>query len=253
MITIDSREALSNPNNVVTLRTITEVSTAQMDFADYMFEGYESEELGRRVRVGVELSTISDVCGKITSGRLGFQLSNLLTQYDVAILLIEQPASPSSDGSIYISPSVRSGLQFDRFMEVLQGAQAHGVIVTYAQNRKAAPYRIASLYNYWNKPPELHSTFRQSPLVHRKATMTLSPELDARATTLMTLPGIGENKARALLEQWGSLRNIFNLGTAGFTVVDGIGKATANTLIEYIEAEHFRPAISIFPQDLPNG
>lgn len=234
MLTIDDREPVHHPHIVLPLRSrIREHRIARLEFGDYAFLGYPNESLGRPVTVGIELCTPSDLCGKLGDGRLVFQLSGLLEKYDTAILMIDGTISPNKDGYVFIGHGIRNGVKYERLMDTLFAAQSHGLIFRQTTNVVDA---IDQTMRYWSKPPEEHTTFRSQPWVTREATMSLAPEINDRVGTLMTLPGIGEQRAIDLLKMFGSVGAIANMPPSMLAKVPGIGHGTAHKIHEYINA-----------------
>ena len=193
MITVDSRDATHHPDIVVELRRklgYSEVDTSKMlDFADYCFAAPHPTEFDRSFMVGIEICTPSDLCGKLNSGRLAFQLSGMIERYDYPILLIEAPLTANREGYVSIPGAMLARTQYDRLMDALAAAQAHGVRLIIGRSRDTTAHHILQQYEYWRKPD--HKTFRQNNTVTPEILIPLSPALEKPVTMLMQVPGVG--------------------------------------------------------------
>lgn len=236
MLLIDSREARAHPDILASLRRLTndQVDWEQtFDFGDYLFTGeYPHPTLNRPPTVAIELCTVPDLLGKITSGRFSYQLSGMIERYDVRVLLIETPIVPDRQGQIRI-PGSPSTFLFNRIRDSLYAAQCHGVIVEYANGRESVPDQIVAHMKYWAKPYEEHKSFRPTQLTY-DALIPLGEPLDSRVATLMTLPGIGEQRAVDAINLYHSLSLIFSLPHAALCKIPGWGATTAKKVYDYI-------------------
>jgi len=236
VLTIDSREAKAHPvlltqlNRLFGQENIT--VNGAIDFGDYIFRGAENHpKLGRAPTVAIELCSVSDLLGKVSSGRLIFQLSGLIDRYDVRILMVESPIQVDRAGRVYL-PGVPTP-PYERVADILFAAQCHGVIVEYAANRDEVPYRINQNYKYWNKPYDEHQGFRPAQLSY-DTLIPLGEALDARVSNLMTLPGVGEKKAADALEMYKSLGLLYQLPPSALRLVPGWGPVGAQAVYDFI-------------------
>lgn len=255
MITIDDREPVTHGSYVAGIKNALGAQNVHIErllFADYAFDahpdlnhawtGAHSEYDGIAnvpCRVGIEVSSVSDVIGKMDSGRLEFQLSGMLERYNVSILLIESPIRVDVNGCILVPGSPYTP-KYSRLESILFGAQAHGVIVNYAQDKASVVDSIVRIYNYYNRPLNSHKTFRPQRLVPQ-VKIPLGEAIDARTQNLMTLPGIGEDKALRLLQRYGRLDIIYGLPEIGFSQVPGIGRNIAGRVYDFITKPISKP------------
>ncbi len=208
------------------------VQVQRMDFGDYAFTGSYNTRLDRPATVGIELSNVSDVVGKLNNDRLAFQLSGMLITYDISILMITSPIQISNDGYV-ILPRMPKACEYSRLMDVLGAAQAHGVIVTYCAGSEDAPARLLQTIRYWYKDEGTHKYFRPRDAI-REVTMPVGEAVDKRVSTLMTLPGIGEQRAVDALKTFGSVYNIVIAPEAALAQIPGWGVLTAKKVSAFL-------------------
>lgn len=237
MLTIDSREAKAHPVIVSELKHLfgpEHLDTCTtLDFGDYTFTGASDHPtLHRPPTIAIELATVSDLLGKINSGRLAFQLSGMIDRYDVRILMIESAVQTNKYGSIVL-PGAPQQMPYTRLAEVLFAAQSHGVIVEYASSREHVAELIHSNYKYWQKPYEQHKSFRPAQLSY-DALIPLGEALDSRVSNLMGLPGIGEQKATDALDLYKSIGLIYQLPAIALRAIPGWGATTAQRVYNFI-------------------
>jgi ERCC4-type nuclease len=243
-ITIDTREVPAHPLiNAHLIRTIgrENINYATLSFGDYVITTPEQSHLDTStgeltttpsMRVAIELSSVSDVCGKINSGRLAYQLSGMLDTYDVAILLIESPVVPNRDGYVAI-PGSPKAVAYERYLDITDAAQFHGVRIIQTSSKLHVPQRIEKLYNYWQRPYSDHKTFRPVQL-KQTVSIPVGAAIDDRVSMLMGLPGVGEDKARAALDTFLSLSVIFAMPPELLQTIPGWGSVISNRVVEFL-------------------
>lgn len=230
---IDDREARMH-GQIVTALELEGIPCVieRSDFGDYWFTGAINTRLGRSPRIAIELSTVSDVVGKLNNDRLAFQLSNMLLQFDVAILMISSLIQVSSEGYVVL-PRMPKACSYDRLMDVLAAAQAHGVILINCAGTENVPKRLAHLVRYYSKDEGDHKYFRPQN-VNREVTIPIGPEIDKRIQALMALPGIGEQRAVDALKTFGSVRNVMLASESGLREIPGWGELTARKVYTFL-------------------
>lgn len=232
-LTVDDREAnihtpILDALGLLGVRTCVQ----RMDFSDYAFSGTHNTRLDKEPSIGIEVSSVSDVIGKLNNDRLAFQLSNMILRFDVPILLITSPIQTTADGWVVL-PRMPKACTFDRLMDVLGAAQAHGVIVQYAAGTADVPSRIHQIVRYWSREEGSHKYFRPRDAI-REVTIPIGEEIDKRIACLMTLPGIGEQRAVDALKTFGSIRNLLLSGEDGMRMIPGWGALTAKKVMQFI-------------------
>jgi len=218
------------------------VEVKRMDFGDYAFTGCHNSKLDRPVTVGIELSTVSDVVGKLNNDRLAYQLSGMLITYDVTILMITSPIQVSNDGYV-ILPRMPKACSFDRLMDVLGGAQAHGVIVTYCAGSSNAPERLLQTIRYWTKEEGTHKYFRPGAAM-RDVVIPVGEAVDSRVKALMALPDIGEQRAIDALKKFGSVYNVVVSPDNALMQIPGWGVVTAKKVAHFLREPILFPTIT---------
>lgn len=232
-VLVDDREARMHGQIIDELELEgVPVIIERSDFGDYVFEGAHNTRLGRNPKIAIELSTVSDVVGKLNNDRLAFQLSNMILQFDVPVLMISSTIQVSEDGYVML-PRMPKACTFDRLMDVLAAAQAHGVIVLYCAGTANVAKRLLHTIRYWSKPEEQHAYFRPQT-VNREVVMPIGPELDKRIQCLMGLPGVGEQRAVDALKIFGSVKNVMLAGEAGMQMIPGWGPLTAKKVNAFV-------------------
>lgn len=237
---IDDREARMHGQIVQEL----EVSgipcvVERSDFGDYHFTGALNTKLGRSPEIAIELSSVSDVVGKLNNDRLAFQLSNMLLRFDVAILLFTSIPQVSQDGYVML-PRMPKACTYERLTNTLMSAQAHGVIVAYCAGSDTVASRLNHIVRYYSKSESEHSYF-QPQNINRTVTIPIGPEIDKRIQAIMALPGIGEQRAIDALKVFGSVRNVMLASEASLREIPGWGEITAKKVHTFISKQIIEP------------
>lgn len=251
IIRIDDREASQHPQTVRELRLLLsryhqqnpsepepKIELRRSEFGDYVFVAADIlPDLLISPSIAIECATIADLCGKVNSGRLGFQLSNMIEQYDVRTLLIQGRLQRDDNGYVIIRGAPGARTSYDRVWDMLYAAECHGVMIEFVDSADQTAQRILQNYLYWQRPYDSHTTFRPQGLVSQAVTIPLGEALDSRIQFLMGLPGVGEDRARALLAEFGNLTTILAVcaaGGDGVTKVKGFGKILATKLADFV-------------------
>lgn len=232
LVIVDDREARVHADVVSRLESVHQLAirVERLTYGDIAVVGLEHE--GRAVSIGIEISTVSDLCGKITTGRLSYQAAGLISTYDVPVILVAGVPRVYGD-NVRNGPAVFS---YHRLESVLFGAQAHGIKVAYAVGPEPhnVASRISSIIQYYTK--EKHDFFRAtSPKL--PLTLPLTEALDRRVEMLMSIPGVGEDKARSLLMHFGTVKAITAATEKDLQQVSGIGPTLARRIVEFFEGD----------------
>jgi ERCC4-type nuclease len=227
-MTIDSRELAAHPS-IGALLSGWQIPymTATLRSADYTFIS-PYEIAGRIPTIGVEVSTVTDLVGKL-DGRLAWQLGDMITAYDVPYLLIDGLLSADREG--FITVAGRQICELNRLMDVLHGAQAHGVVVIQATD---VYERLRRIYAYWHRPCDSHKYFRPNSVI-RDVLVPVAPAIDERIIFLMGVPGVGEDRATAALAMFGGLLPVLLAPVAALIKIPGWGKITAENFRNFID------------------
>lgn len=228
-ITIDTRELAAHPHMGDFFRAEgIPFVTATLDCGDYVFAA-PFELAGKIPTIGIEVCTVSDLVGKVDSGRLSYQLGNMIKKYDVPYLLIQGEIRTDRDG--YVVVAGRQIMRAKRLNDILHGAQAHGVIVMQDEDPNT---RLASIIRYWHRPCDSHNYFRPNAVI-REISTPIGLPLDQRVQFLMGCPGIGEDRAQAAINHFGSLLIILTAPDYSLQKIPGWGKKTAENFRQFID------------------
>jgi ERCC4-type nuclease len=242
---IDVREAKLHIPLVQSLRTsltnVPIIDTEMMKFGDYAWDGKLGDQT---VRIGLELSSVSDVIGKLNNNRFDYQMTGLLGEYDIRILMISGSYLPDRDGYVVVHGAPRT-MKYKRFANSLFSAQMHGIVVDNVPSGTLnVAERIAQHYTYWQK--DTHTSFRGLSATARAVSETgedidgvfipTGAAVDKQVQALMMWPTIGEDKARNALQFAGSVRALSMLGKEALRQIPGWGPATAATVDDFLSA-----------------
>lgn len=176
--------------------------------------------------IGIERKTISDLLSSLSEGRLDSQLEGLTGSVDVPILLIQGELRASPGGFVLVTDGVASGWNYHSVLNKLQTFQEMGVRLTFCEEGDQALIdRILSLARYYCKP---HHAL--APRIH--GLQVFSRERNPATLALAQLPGVGVDRARALLAHFGSLQAVTNASVKELRFVTGIGPKVAKRVHE---------------------
>jgi len=230
---IDARDARMHPLIAGTLQRLlpgtTIQTTEQLTFGDYVFDGVFDD---RKITIGIELSSVNDVIGKINSNRLDYQLTGMLNTYDVSILMITGNYLPDKNGYVVVYGAPRN-TKYERFANALFSAQMHGVVVDNAPPGEAnAALRIAHHYKYWQKAK--HDSFRGLKAKDEKVFLPTGEGIDHQVQAVMAWPGIGEKMARDALRTFGSIRALTQMPKTELRKIPGWGVTTSANIFDFL-------------------
>lgn len=241
MITIDDREAKAHPvtrAEVVSIFGRENVTIKRCPFGDYTFEGgHVLEHLGHKPTIAIECATPSDLCSKANTGRLAYQVSNMIANFDIPILLVEGPLIAGKEGFVKLQGTDRGATDFDRLWSILFGGQMHGLRIEFVMSQMQTAKRLKQNYDWWQKDPETHTYFRKVDMVDASKLIPVGEALDARVRLLMALPGVGEEKARDALTTFGSITDlVISSGGKGkaLEAIPGWGRGTASKVAAFL-------------------
>jgi ERCC4-type nuclease len=162
--------------------------------------------------VGIERKTIEDYLQSKLTGHLDKQLYLLSRNFELSYLFVEGYVSEALirmklNRHMYLSSLIGSSLK-----RAPDGKQ--GQIITVNVETK---YDTALAIKF------LHDKLAEGKLTRLPKIETYKPkEIDLAVYILSAFPGIGEARAKALLERFGTLRSVFS--SRDWTVVKGIGR-----------------------------
>ena len=185
------------------------VKTSQLESADYIISG----------KVAVELKKIPDFVASLIDGRLLEQVRALKQHFSQAVLIIEGEEDMYSVRKVH--PNALRGL-------LASIALDFRVPILYTKNAKDTAALLAVMakreqdgsrdFSYHEFKPR--STQEQLEFV------------------VSSLPGIGVQTAKLLLQQFGSLQKLFQATREELIALDGIGDKTADRLLGLFKEEY---------------
>ena len=182
---------------------------------------------------GIERKHNTDLLGSMASGRIVEQLDELTKAYALPILLIEGLITPSEEGKARIIQVADTGWNYYAIQNALLSFQMRGVFLVWTTSPLHTARMILSIEDYLNKEShDLHLT--------RARPFSFDHEENRAEFLLMGLPGVGPDRAKILLEHFGSPYEVFNAKVADLTRVQGIGRVTARKIWESIRSRGMR-------------
>ena len=185
------------------------VKTAQLESADYIVSG----------KVGVELKKIPDFVASIIDGRLLDQVKDLQRNFEKSVLIIE------GEEDIYSIRKVHANAIRGMLASITLG---FNVPILYTKN----PRDSASLLAVMAKREQDKG---RDFSYHAAKPKTVKEQLEF---IVSSLPNLGPQNAKRLLEKFGSIKNLINARKEELTALDGIGEKTAERLLEMFEKEY---------------
>ncbi|MEM4534993.1 MAG: helix-hairpin-helix domain-containing protein [Desulfurococcaceae archaeon] len=175
-----------------------------------------------------ERKDVSDYVGSLISGRLNEQLYNMSYNYPISILIVE---------GFVDEVLVFRKLKRQQYISSLAGAVLKrapegnsGVVNVICLS---TPFDTALFIHYLHEKVVNQDLFRIPKVaVKRKASLE-----ERQLTVLMSLPGIGEERARALLKRFKTLKNVINASFDELLSVPGIGEKTAKEILKVVNSE----------------
>jgi Fanconi anemia group M protein len=185
------------------------VKTAQLELADYLVSG----------RVAVELKTVPDFVASIIDGRLLEQVRDLKKNFERAVLVIEGEEDIYSVRKVHAN-AIRGMLS----CIVLD----FGIPVLYTKNPKDTAGLLAVMaQREQNKERDFSYHERKPHSLKEQQEFFIS-----------SLPGIGVQTAKLLLEHFGSIKALVESNREELVAIKGVGDKTADRLISLFEEKY---------------
>jgi ERCC4-type nuclease len=212
----------------------------RLEFADFAWTGNGP---AGPVVIGVERKTIRDLVNCMVDGRfVGHQLPGLLRAYDVVYLVVEgmwrrNPATgmlESKAGKEWRLLMGSKGARPLSFLHTL--THLAGVRTWRTSHQRETGWWVAECHDWWQKPWDRHKSLQhfhvsQGPrVVGGEVLMEDAPSLVARIAKEFS--GVGWDRARAIGEAFGSLREFMAADEVVLAVIPGIGKKTAHNIVK---------------------
>lgn len=239
-IIVDRREKLPPPEETVARLTALGASAmvGELPVGDFLWT--VTPDSGRPWKVIVERKTVNDLLGSLPP-------SDRITRFidetggeapagdTVRVLLLEgafagtvgyalNGASAGGVGQTRSGSSADPRWTMESFDNLLASFQELGTVVIRSVDTAGSARRLVSFWDYSGRE---HKTLTEVVRPRVEGGYLSGPKKDA-VRMLMCLPGVGEQRARALLAHFGSVRAALDAFTAGdaaaFKEVEGVGK-----------------------------
>ncbi len=181
----------------------------QLESADYILSG----------RVGVEKKGIPDFVSSIIDGRLLEQVKYLKKNFERSLLIIE------GEEDIYTVRKVHANAIRGMLAAITIG---YGVPVLYTKNARDTAGLLSVIAKREQDKSRDYSLHERKPLTLK----------DQQEFIVSSLPGIGLNTSRILLENFGSIKKLVNSSVEDLQSIDGIGEKTSKRIKEVFEEEY---------------
>jgi ERCC4-related helicase len=187
------------------------VKTEQLTSADYLVSG----------RVGVELKKVPDFVSSMIDGRLLTQARELKQSFEKAVLIIE------GEEDIYAVRKVHAN--------AIRGMLASlvldfGIPVLYTKDPKDTAALLAVMAKREQGKASDFSYHAAKPKSIK----------EQQEFIVSSLPGMGVQTARLLLENFKSIKSLVNTSEKKLLEIKGIGDKTAKSLLEIFELEYVK-------------
>lgn len=204
-VVVDHREYKSKLPEILEKAENTIVTKAHLPLGDYLVND----------GLLIERKTLNDLVASIKSGRLFTQMFNLAHSGKKCALLLEGITIDLAD----------SGMR----REAIQGALIHITLqLEIAILRSKDPEESAKIIRYVAQ--QLHQLNPKKVVVKRYRPSRLKNKQKKQLYVLQGLPGVGFERAKALLNKFGSVENIVQATEKELQTVPGVGKNTARQI-----------------------
>ncbi len=236
MIFVDDRE----PERLVQLlRSMgVDVRRKRLEIGDYLVTNSSRE-------VAVERKSVEDFESSIIDGRLFDQVHRLSKKYPLSFLCIvgsESSESSGSDSGRSDRSESSESKESKGKVRISRDAFVGGILsvaLTALSSGTVIPLRLESEEEFClmlkNLDRKLSSgKLKVYPRIVRKT------EVDDSVAMLTAIPGIGVEKAKRLLERFGSVHAVVNASIADLKRVDGIGDKQARRIYYFVRGLRIR-------------
>ena len=204
-IAVDHREYKSKLPEILAKTENTIITKAHLSLGDYLINDV----------LLIERNTLTDLVASIKSGRLFTQMFNLARSEKQAVLLLEGTTIDLAG----------SGMR----REAIQGALIHiSLKLEISILRSKDAEESAKIIRY--AAQQLDQFGHKKSRVKRYRPLKLKSKQKKQLFLLQGLPGVGPERAKALLEKFDSVENIVKASEKELQTVPGIGKYTAKQI-----------------------
>jgi len=215
MIFIDDREPQRIAEKLKNMGV--DVVGRRLEIGDYLIAF-------RGVEIPVERKDVNDYLNSIIDGRLFDQCHRMSSRYELSFLCIVGDVDSALEEREF-----RREAFIGSIVSVALRKNFGTVVPLIFKNEDEFCFMLKSL----NRQVE-EGQIRTAPRVIRKR------DLEDSIAMLTAIPGIGEEKARRLLEKFGSIHRIVNATIPELMRVDGIGEKQAKRIYEFVRGRKVR-------------
>jgi len=195
---------------------VVTIETAPLATADYAWR--TGGEGGSPLTVGVERKTPNDFVSSFQSGRLNDQIARLVDEYDLSVLLIDGAFNRSNRGTTGLHK-----FPYQTVQSTLFRVQMQGVKVVHLDGRVATlGSTLLGLYHY---------LYREHTWSLQRGGVKVMRGVEVPVRMLAQIPGVGVDKAKVLIEEFGDITSIMLKSTDDLQDVKGIGPKLAEAIV----------------------
>lgn len=211
----------------------------RMEFGDIAF--LINGPGGTHLSVGIELKTLADFLGSVTSSRLiDHQVPGMHRTYNIRIIIIQGTFKPSRTGGIdgqvesfsqrrrrprwVPNPTRYTYAQLIRLTYTLDLILGFKILRSNTELETAA--MIENLYRWGQKKWSQHKGFKTVNKQNYIGSVRMrAPTPERRAAAI--IPGIGADRSSAVAQRFNSPLEMYQASVADWLEVDGVGPKTA--------------------------
>jgi Fanconi anemia group M protein len=172
-------------------------------------------------KVGVELKTKSDFVTSMIDGRLNNQLKSLRENFEIPLLIIQGEEDIYSIRNVH--PNAIRGM-------LVTISVSYNIPIIYSKNIKDTAGILKVIAKREQDP-----NFKSFNLRNERKPLTPN---ELKEYIVESLPGIGRNLSKSLLEQFNSINKIFNADVEDLKKVEKIGKKKAENIRKVIDEDY---------------
>jgi len=172
-------------------------------------------------KVGAELKTKNDFISSMIDGRLNNQLKLLRENFEIPLLIIQGEEDIYSIRNVH--PNAIRGM-------LVTISVSYNIPIIYSKNVKDTAGILKVIAKREQDP-----NFKSFNLRNERKPLTPN---ELKEYIVESLPGIGRNLSKSLLEQFNSINKIFNADVEELKKVEKIGKKKAENIRKVIDEEY---------------
>ena len=226
-ISLDKQPTLESFNNGDKLRIIVDhrekniVNELRELELDVELRDLKAGDFVLSDKVGIELKTKEDFVNSIVDGRLLRQLKLLRENFEIPLLIIQGEEDIYSLRNVY--PNAIRGM-------LASITISYNIPIIYSKNIKDTA-AILKIIAKREQDPDLKNIYLRS----ERKPLTLKEQQEY---IIQSLPGVGPNISKSLLNKFKSVKNVFNANADELKEVEKIGKKKAENVKKVIDGDY---------------